>query len=448
MFERQTESTFIDVLAFELGMAAYIFGFPLVLMDVTRTVFSRFVPINQLEHTRSFPNEGSTEFVRPNVDVLYSSGFLDLSLTPIVLSVPSMADRYYVIQIMDAWTNIVCSLGTRTTGNKEGRFILTCPGWRTRLPDGIPVIESPTNLVFICVRTETNTAEDYMNVHNIQDRFHLIPVQAFARLASKTSPSNVPNVDTDMPPCQQVAAMSPLTFLSRMTALMANNPPSPADDQLICGLTSLGIRHDQPGKLLRMKGAIAEGLEAGCRAGLESITNEATNLHGRIANGWQFSEDLGRYGTRYLWRAAIAMLGFGATLQQDITCARTAFDENGAPLNGSNRYVLRFPPGEWPPVNAFWTITIYDDQQHFVSNPIGRFAISSRDRLKLDNDGSLILYIQHRSPGRELESNWLPAPRRTFSVLLRLYWPKDAVLNGRWKPAQIAIANAQAKASA
>ena len=450
MLERETtQSKFIDMLAFEIGMATYIFGFPLVLMDVTRAVFSNNLPINHLEHTRAFPNEACLELVRPNVDTLYSSGFLDLSLGPVVLSIPDVGDRYYLVQLMDAWTNIFSSLGTRTTGNKKEMFVINGPGWMTNLPDRIPVIQSPTSLVWICARTQTNNPEDYPAVHTIQDQFRLMPLRPPGHPPSAMNSMADPTISAaTATPIQHVTNMYPLSFLNRMTTLMGSNPPSLADDQIIRGLTSLGISPDKPIKLARMKKAVVQGIAAGCRAGLETISNEAKNLHGRIVNGWQFSGDMGRYETRYLGRAAIATFGFGATLPEDLVCARAAFDESGEALRGSNHYVINFRTGEWPPVNAFWTLTMYDEQQHFVANPLGRFAISSRDQLKVNYDGSLSLYIQHARPGRDMESNWLPAPRANFSILLRLYWPKAAILNGSWRPPQIALASAQAKASA
>jgi len=444
-----SEPKFVEMLAHELGTETYIFGFPLVLMDVTRQVFESKSPINQLVHTRSFPDETFTAVVSPNADTLYSSGFLDLSKEPLVLALPDVGDRYYLMQLLDAWTNVFATLGTRTTGNRKQNFVITGPGWKGKLPDETPVIQSPTNLVWIIGRTQTNGTADYSAVHAIQDQYRLFPLHALGYPYPFEKCVLVdPKIDTKTPPLEQVAAMDPVTFLNRLCALMRNNPPSDADAQIMRGLISAGIVPGKSLKFANLNRFVARGIESGCRSGFQRIAKETKTEHGRVVNGWEFSENLGRYGTRYLWRASVAMFGLGANLQEDAVYGRATIDGNSRRLSGANRYVVHFPNGQLPPVNAFWSLTMYDDRQFFVANPIHRFAIGDRDHLKFNSDGSLTLYIQHDRPEPDVESNWLPAPAGNFNIIMRLYWPKKEIIEGSWAPPGIGPTGAGARKAA
>lgn len=444
-----SESKFVEMLAHELGTETYIFGFPLVLMDITRQVFETKSPINQFVHIRAFPDETFTDVVSPNADTLYSSGFLDLSKEPLVLTLPDVGDRYYLMQLLDAWTNVFATLGTRTTGNRKQNFVITGPGWKGKLPDETPVIQSPTNLVWIIGRTQTNGTADYSAVHAIQDQYRLFPLHAFGYpYPFEKSVLVDPKIDTKTPPLEQVAAMDPVTFLNRMCVLMGKNPPSDADAQIMRGLISAGIVPGKSIKFANLNRFVARGIESGCRSGFRRIAKESKTEYGRVVNGWEFSENLGRYGTRYLWRASVAMFGLGANLPVDAVYGRATIDGNGRRLSGANRYVVHFAKGQLPPVNAFWSLTMYNDRQFFVANPIHRFAIGDRDHLKFDSDGSLTLYVQHDSPGPEAESNWLPAPAENFNIILRLYWPKEEIVEERWAPPGIEPASAGAKKAA
>jgi hypothetical protein len=440
------QSPFAGMLAYEVGADAYIFGFPLVLMDATRELYASSA-MNCLTHARELPDYRCADLVRPNVDTLYSSGFLDLSQEPMVLHVPEVNGRYCLIQLMDAWTNIFASLGTRTTGHKKKRFVIAGPISRSKVPEGIPAIVSPTNLVYISVRTYTSGIEDSSAVQSIQDRYLVSPLQTFDGASdSQVSSLTHDTADATMSPLERITRMSPEQFLNRLTTLMKYNPPPLADANILRGLLSVGIVPGRPIKFASMKPALARGLESGCVAGFQQISQEAASLHGKIVNGWQFSEELGRYGTRYLWRAAVAMSGLGATLPDDIIYARAACDGDGTRLVGSKRYLLQFENGNLPPVHAFWSLTLYDEKQALVANPLNRSAIGDRDRLTLNPDGSLTLCIQHNRPVSD--SNWLPAPSDGFSLLLRLYSPGRAALDGSWKPPRIEVVSTQAKASA
>jgi hypothetical protein len=429
----------------DLGVEAYIYGYPLVLMDVTKQVGTNVpkagenaAPLNQFGQKRSFPDDTFTAVVSPNADTLYSFGFLDLSTEPIVLSVPEMGNRYYLMEMLDAWTNVFACPGTRTTGSGKADFAIVGPQWAGTLPPGVQEIRSPTNLVWIIGRTQTNGRDDYAAVHAIQDKYKLTPLSAWGK--PYAPPENVPiasGVDMATPPVEQVTRMDAAAFFERLNALMKDNPPSPADAAVVERFASIGVVPGKPFDLKSLDPSVAKGLEGSVRDAQATIVSEARKPHGKTINGWEFMDNLGRYGTDFLWRAVVALVGLGANLPEDAVYPRAITDADGQRLNGTSRYVVQFAKDQLPPVGAFWSITMYNSSQFFVKNPIQRYAIGDRDKLIFNSDGSLSLYLQNDSPGKDKESNWLPSPEDSFNLIMRLYWPKKEILEGSWKPPAI-----------
>lgn len=424
-----------------LAAEAYIYGYPLVLMDVTRRVLTAVskaggtkAPLNQINHLRAFPDHTFTDVVSPNADTLYSTAWLDLGNEPFVLSVPDVGQRYYLMPMLDAWTNVFASLGVRTTGQAADNFAITGPGWDGYLPRDVTEIRSPTDTVWLIGRTQTNGKDDYAAVHAIQDQYMLTPLSAWGK--DYIPPDNVPvapGIDVKTPPSEQVGRMDAATFFGRLNALMKNNPPAPDDAEAIARFAEVGIAPAKPFDLNALEPLARKGVEQSVALGQAKIIAEARKPHGQKINGWDFMIKTGSYGTDYLLRAVIALVGLGANLPKDAIYPHATEDSDGQPLNGANRYVIHFPKGEVPPVNAFWSITMYNDRQAFVENPIDRYAIGDRDKLEFNDDRSLTIYIQHDSPGRERESNWLPAPADSFNLILRLYWPSKEIIHGTWK---------------
>ena len=229
--------------------------------------------------------------------------------------------------------------------------------------------------------------------------------------------------------------MDAATFFARLNALMKDNPPAAADADAMKRFAAIGVAPGKPFDPAKLDPAVAKGIERGAHAGREKIVAEAKKPLGNTVNNWSVMIDkMGRYGTDYLFRAVVARIGLGSNLPEDAVYPFTRVDAEGKPLTGANRYVIRFAKGQLPPVGAFWSVTMYNSKQAFVDNPINRYAIGDRDKLKFDADGSLTLYVQHESPGKDKESNWLPAPKDEFNLVMRLYWPKKEVLDGAWKP--------------
>ena len=421
--------------AYNLGIQAYVYAYPLVLMEMTKQVFiSRRAPVNQFEHAEAFPTPELKDVVRPNVDTLYSNAWLDLSREPLILSVPDTKGRYYLIQLLDAWTDTFAVPGKRTTGTKAGNFAIVGPHWKGALPKGMRKIKAPTNMVWIIGRTQTNGVADYANVHQIQHGFKLTPLSIWRKsVAVPTSQLVGKSPDLNTPPPQRVARMNAATFFKTFAALLKSNSPHAADASLLAQLKAVGIKVGKDFDTESLAPQTLRGLERAVKDVPKLLTgNLAKNRP--LKNGWGLFEKIGRYGTAYLERASVALIGLGALAPEDAVYGGANIDREGQTLKGNNRYVLHFDKTAMPPVQAFWSITVYAPDGYFAANPINRYAIGDRDKLVFNQDGSLDLYLQHERPVPAKESNWLPVPEGEFSLSLRLYWPKPEATNGDWTP--------------
>jgi hypothetical protein len=368
------------------------------------------------------------------VDTLYSFAWLDLSKEPIVLSVPDTDDRYYLMPMLDAWSNVFASPGKRTTGTKAGIFAIVGPDWKGTLPDGVKEIKAPTNTGIIAGRTQANGPADYKVVNALQEQYKLTPLSSFGKAYTPPKGAVDPKIDMKTPPVEQVNGMNAETFFKRLAALMKSNPPPEADAPMLKKLARIGIVPGRDFDMKKLDPAVAKGLEKSVQAAVAKIGAMAREI-GKPVNGWRILPmNVGKFGTDYDVRAVVALLGLGANIPQDAIYPTVFVDADGKPLTGGKRYVLHFDKGQLPPVNAFWSVTMYNAQSFFVDNPLNRYNIAGWMPLKFNDDGSLDIYIQRDSPGKEKESNWLPAAKEEFSMNLRLYWPKESALDGTWKP--------------
>ena len=376
--------------------------------------------------------------VRPNFDTLYSTAWLDLTSGPVIVSTPDTQGRYYLLPMLDMWSDVFAVPGKRTSGTSAANYAVVPKGWNGQLPDGVERIESPTAYVWIIGRTQTNGTKDYEAVHKVQDGYKITPLSEWGKAAKAVAFQPDPAVDMKTPPLMQVNTMPAGKYFSYGAEIMKLNPPHITDWSMTARLKRLGL---EPGKSFdfdKTSPAVKAALERAVVDGLKAMKDKLPTL-ARIVNGWQMNTDtMGVYGDYYLKRAIVAMVGLGANQPDDAIYPLNMADADGKTTDGANKYVLHFSKAELPPVNAFWSVTMYDAEGFQIPNQLDRFAIGDRDALKYNADGSLDLYIQHDSPGADKVSNWLPSSAKgTFGVTMRLYAPKSRAIDGRWVPPAI-----------
>lgn len=442
---------------------AFIFGYPLVLMDITRAVSTNVhcpdpqsgrAPINQFANMPKFVNADFHDIVRPNVDTLYSTAWLDLSDGPIVLQIPDMNPpngRYYLLPTLSGWTNVVASPGYRTNVMGPANIALVGPGGSPSLPSNITSsINVPTNMVWIIGRIKcTGTEQDTQTVNALQSQLRLVPLSQWNN-PNWTPPEWVPTdptVDMSVPPPEQVEAMPLDKFFTRFDQLLVNNPLAPADLpafqlwHLVLGLAP-GANIDWSGMTVEQKAMLDQAKSKALKDMAARVNSGAAPV-----NGWTYlTTHMGDYGTDYLLRAGVALIGLGANLPEDTIYPATFTDDSAPPepLDGRNRYVLTFASGQLPPVNqqAFWSVTAYDPQGYFIPNPLNRYALHNWDALTYNSDGSLDIYLQADPPSADKMSNWLPVDaNQKFNLMIRLYWPDQTAIDRQWVPPVVKLAN-------
>lgn len=430
--------------AASIGTETYIYGYPLVTMEMTRRVLTnaaapdgKLAPMGQFAKLRTYPTPADKEVTAPNADTIYTLAWLDLSKGPWVLSIPDMKGRYYLMPMLSGWTDVFQVPGKRTTGTKAQAYAVTGPGWNGALPAGVTAYKSPTSIVWILGRIYcTGTPEDYKAVHALQDQFKLVPLSASGKAYTPPKGKVDPNIDMKTPVRDQVNKLDAAAYFKLLETLMKDNPPAEADAPMVAKMAKIGLIPGKDFDLSKLDPAVAKGLQHVPEAGQEKIAGHFKNA-GVDLNGWVFATKTGIYGTDYLQRATITWFGLGANRPQDAVYPTSEADADDKPYSGANKYIIHFAKGQTPPVNAFWSITMYNAEYFFVANPLNKYTVSPRNDLKYNADGSLDLYFQNESPGKDKEANWLPAPKDKFVLMLRMYWPKEkdpSIIKGTWKP--------------
>jgi len=426
-----------------IAREAYVYGFPMV--DNYRILHAYFVnqqspeykaPWNQLRNIPRVFTPEDKAIQTPNSDTPYSFAGLDLRAEPMVLTIPPIEKgRYFSVQLIDLYTHNFDYVSSRTTGNGGGNYLIAGAGWKGSKPKGIAkVIRSETELVFAPYRTQLFNPGDLDNVKKIQAGYKVQPLSAFL---GQAAPKAAPAIDFIQPltPDQQ---KSSLEFFNILNFALQFCPPDPSEEQLLARFAKIGVgtgkKFDAVSLTPEMREAIAGGVADAWKQYEAFVKNEAAT--GKVTSG-----DL--FGTRdylknnYLYRMAGAVLGIYGNSKEEAIYPMYRVDAAGKPLDAAqNRYTLHFQPGQLPPVNAFWSLTMYElPSSLLVANPLNRYLINSPmlPNLKKDADGGLTLYVQSESPGPDKESNWLPAPKGQFWCALRLYWPKEEAIKGQWK---------------
>ncbi|WP_104092454.1 DUF1254 domain-containing protein [Arthrobacter sp. GMC3] len=429
----------------EITQQAYSYLYPLVIMDITRLQFQDLSngpqigrgPQNTFTHVEEFPPADFRGVVAPNFDTLYSVVWLDLSKGPVIIHMPDTNGRYYLLPVLDMWTDVFAVPGKRTTGTGEGDFLVATPGWDGEVPDEVTVLNAPTSTVWIIGRTQTNGPADYDAVRAVQRGITLRTLEGGA--PSTIAPPSVAPEDLNLTiaPLDIVNGLSAVDFFTYAARLMKNYPPHPTDFSILAQIRRIGLI---PGEDFDVSDFDAEGidaLEAGAKAALAHQLAIFPTV-AKIVNGWSMNTDtMGVYGNFYLKRAIVAMIGLGANPPEDAVYPVAVTDADGNPLVGETDYVLHFDADQLPPVSAFWSVTMYDNDSFQVANEIDRFALGDRDDLTYNDDGSLDLYFQKSNPGPDRLANWLPSASGPLRVIMRLYGPAPHALDGRWAPPAI-----------
>ena len=436
----QAQVTATPAEARAIAKEAYIYGFPMV--DNYRIQYAYFVdrknpefkaPWNQLRNIpRVFtPNDKAIQ--TPNSDTPYSFIGLDLRTEPMVLTVPPVEkERYYSIQLIDAYTQNFDYIGSRATGNEAGNFLIAGPNWKGETPKGVKkVIRSETEYVLAGYRTQLFNPGDLDNVKKIQAGYKAQPLSAFL---GQPAPKPAPPINFIKPLTPETQKTS-LEFFNILNFALQFTPTVPSEKELMERFAKIGVG---AGKTLDAN-KLSPELRTAMQQGMGDAWNDLEALKKRIDAKEVTSGDL--FGTReylknnYLYRMAGAVLGIYGNSKQEAMYPIYAVDAESQMLDGSKRYALRFAPGQLPPVNAFWSLTMYQlPSSLLVANPINRYLVNSPmlSQFKRDPDGGITLLVQNQSPGKNKEANWLPAPKGPFLVVMRLYWPKEEVTEGKW----------------
>ena len=411
---------------------AYVYGYPLVLMGVTKQIATAASSSGQFVHMLSGPTPVFRIVVAPNGDTRYSSSWVDLSVEPQVLHVPDAGDRYFVAQVMDAWTDVILDPTPRIASSSPANYVLVGPNWKGEARPGLHVVRSSTNDVWILARTRARSDDPVEAVTAIQLQYTVVPLSRFGD-ATYEPPRGIlrePNIPTGPTPPSLVAAMPADVFFARLAAALGKNPPRASDRPIIERLARIGVVPGAPFD--------AASLDAARRAALDDGLRDARALLDRYdppsvphVNGWRWTTNTGRFGTDYTYRAFIAQTLLAANLPEDAVYPETGVDANGAPLTGARRYTLHFDGTRLPPARAFWSLTLYSPDHYLVPNAAARYTLRDAN-LKRNADGSIDVAIQHDAPAGD-QTNWLPAPEGPFVVTLRMYWPLPAGLDGTYR---------------
>jgi hypothetical protein len=435
-----------------IAVDAYVYFYPLVTMDVTRRQFTNIEPgkeigkgpMNLFNNVQEYPPADFKGIVRANFDTLYSVAWLNLTREPVMVSVPETAGRYYLLPMLDMWTDVFASPGWRTTGTQAANFLVAPVGWRPdlrdrfveefRLPKDTQRIEAPTPYVWVIGRTKTDGPPDYEAVRKIQAGLKVTSLSEWGKTPRPPEVKIDPSVDMKTPPKTQVDSMPAGKYFAYAAELMKLHPPHLTDEPIVAQMKRVGIEPGKSFDIDKVDPVVRKALE-GAPAVAQKLMEWKVPTLARVANGWSMNTDtMGVYGNYYLKRAIVAQLGLGANLPEDAIYPLNLGDEEGRPLDGANKYTLHFEKGATPPVRAFWSITLYDSAGFQVANPLNRFAVSSWMPFQYAPDGSLTLYFQNESPGKDKEANWLPAPKGAFNLTMRLYAPTSEALTGKWNP--------------
>jgi len=432
---------------YEIGIKAYCWAYPLVMTCATAAVITRakapqangHAPFNQIGHTNKLLTPDDKSVVSPNSDTLYSSAFLDLKQGAMLIEVPAIKDRYYALTLSDAYTNVIDYIGTRTTGSDAGQYLICGPDWQDDGSNEYQRIRMPTSTCWLIGRYLVESEQDAVNVADILSQIKLSLISN-----SHKSPSIAERWDLKPAfnvPVAMVNNLSWQEFFRWAGQLLKDNPPPECDHELVNTFSAIGLT-ESGFQLESLSASQQHGLARAYVDAKALVETHAQNSGAKIINCWSYNLNQGKWGQDYNLRAATALRSLGQNEAKEALYLNARKDNSGQTLNGRTGYQMTFSAGQLPPVDGFWSVTMYNDDNFLVENSILRYAIGDRTKgLVYQSDGSLTLHIQHHQPHQSNhQANWLPAPVGDFRLSLRLYIPHQTVLDGHWHP-PVVVAN-------
>lgn len=445
-FRQPQAATLTEAEALEIGVEAYHYLYPLMTMDLTRQLHTSlpagskpgFGPVNTFHHVRTYMDVGERSVVRPNFDTLYSISWLDLTSQPVFIETPEIKDRYFVLPFYDMWTNVYATVGTQTTGTAAGRWMVVGPDWQGKVPEGVQLIRSPTSYSWIIGRIQTNGPADYQAVRQLQDQ---LKMHSDSSSAAEAAPDELllstgsKRQNANKEPLFVLNQMDASQYFSKAAELIATYPAQKTDWAIQQRMARIGLVAGKPFELQNAAPEVKQALTKVPALAVQQLKKALPRM-GQVSNGWMTSlSSMGVYGNDYHKRALVTLVGLGALPPHESVYPVNVSDQHGQPLDGRQSYQLHFSKEQLPPVEAFWSVTMYDEAGFAVDNPLNRYALGDRDPLKYNADGSLTILIQHQAPADEQLPNWLPAPAQgKMGMTMRLYAPRPHVLNGQWLP--------------
>lgn len=453
-----------------IAKESYIYAFPM--LEFYRIEYLNGILLqqfNKMIHVRDLRTYEDKAIVRPNNDTLYTLMHLDLRAEPYIIEVPAVTDRYYSFQLIDVYTHVPYSIGTRATGTDTGKYMIAGPYWREKAVDGITkVFRVESDFIMVLGRTAVFGPDDLTAAHAIQDQYKLYSLSDYTKETPQETPDlsfpvvdatyptifnlsiwlipGSPPLNTDLPGSPPYKEMS-ANFISYLNFQLGRLKPAASEAQLLERFALIGIWPDVPFNPSTLNASTLNAINLGISDAKAEITGEISNI--KQINGWNLLFDVwgnrARMEGRYRSRAFAALVGLFGNPAEEAVYPSTYVDHNGLTLDGSaNQYIITFPAGEWPAIKplGFWSLTLYDSNGFLVKNSINRYSISSLGKEYTANpNGSLSIYIQSTAPSADKAANWLPAPQGSFNLTLRIYLPQDAILNGQWTPPAVVKVN-------
>ncbi|HEX4550932.1 DUF1254 domain-containing protein [Pseudomonas sp.] len=416
-----------------LAQEAYVFAYATVEHDKVLTAINAKLPFNRLYSEPRLLGPQDNKVVSPNNDTFYSRALLDLRAEPMVLEVPAVEERYYSFQLVDLRTDNLDYIGTRATGNQAGRYLIAGPDWQGEVPPGFNgVIRSPSRLVFLLGRTEVRGESDQKEAARVLMGYALQPL---SRVQGSAAPAAL--APLQLPAYPDTKHGEAQALFNTFNALAPLHQWTAGEQARLARFAAIGV---QPGVAFNPAPTLREAIAAGAEAGREQVRAASSQLSVEQQGWFRSPDNVGKFGDDDLTRAAVAWRYIYANDPAEALYPMALHDVQGQLLDGRQAYRLHFAAGQLPPVNAFWSLTLYDGKtQLLAANPIQRYALGDRSaNLQYDADGGLTLLLQPNAPAQAQQGNWLPTPQGPFNLLLRLYLPKQPALDGRYQLPSIA----------